>query len=353
MRLAFRVTGALAILALCASTAIAADISVTVNGRTAALNPAPVERQGRVLVPLRGVFEQLGASVVYANGQINAQGNDRSVSLHIGSTQAIVDGQTQTLDVAPFIIGASTYVPLRFVAQALGAQVNWDNANRIVAISTAGGGVANQTITPRPEIRRSTLQLAKESPANGAVVASVKPTIEATFARGQADPNSIRMRLDGADVTAQATRSPDGVVYSPPSDLLSEQHNVTVDGKDANGQPFKLGWTFTSGTSKVENYVRDLRPADGAQVRGSFTVSGQTLPNSKVEIDAGATLNVGGMLAFGGDHERIEATADSSGNFSQQIQLNVQPGEAVTLVVTSTEPRTKSSVKVTRHYSVG
>jgi len=46
------------------------------------LNPAPQERAGRIFVPLRGIFEQLGASVVYQNGVINAQGNGRSVSLH-------------------------------------------------------------------------------------------------------------------------------------------------------------------------------------------------------------------------------------------------------------------------------
>ncbi|MBC5810289.1 MAG: copper amine oxidase N-terminal domain-containing protein, partial [Candidatus Eremiobacteraeota bacterium] len=106
-------------------------VTVQVNGQTANLNPAPIMRAGRVLVPLRGVFEQLGATVVYQNGSINATGNNRTVSLRIGSTAATVNGQPQNLDVAPFIIGASTYVPLRFVSQALGANVNWDNANQL------------------------------------------------------------------------------------------------------------------------------------------------------------------------------------------------------------------------------
>ena len=65
----------------------------------------PIVRAGRVFVPLRGVFERLGASVVYANGQINATGRGRTVSLRIGSTQATVDGQPTTLDVAPFVVG--------------------------------------------------------------------------------------------------------------------------------------------------------------------------------------------------------------------------------------------------------
>ena len=109
-------------------------VTVTVNGAPVNLNPPPTERAGRVFVPLRGVFENLGATVVYANGTINATGRGHTISLHIGSQQAIVDGQNQMVDVAPFIIGASTYVPLRFVSQALGASVNYDGSNNVVAI---------------------------------------------------------------------------------------------------------------------------------------------------------------------------------------------------------------------------
>src|SRR3984957_4534923 len=134
--------GAIALLTTLALPALGAGpVSVTVNGQTANLNPPPQERAGRVFVPLRGVFEQLGASVVYDNGTINAQkGHDRSVSLHVGSTDATVDGQATTIDVAPFIIGASTYVPLRFISQALGASVNYDAANRVVALGEGGPG---------------------------------------------------------------------------------------------------------------------------------------------------------------------------------------------------------------------
>ncbi len=114
-------------------------VSVTVNGQAMYLNPGPIEKAGRVFVPLRGIFEKLGAAVVYSQGTINATKGSTTVSLTIGSTQATVNGQTQTLDVAPFIVGATTYVPLRFVAQSLGAQVGYDNSTRVVAIVGAGG----------------------------------------------------------------------------------------------------------------------------------------------------------------------------------------------------------------------
>src|ERR1700730_7542915 len=132
----------------------AGPVTVTVNGQTVNLNPPPTERGGRVFVPLRGVFENLGATVVYENGTINATGRNHSISLRIGSQQATVDGQQQTIGVAPFIIGASTYVPLRFVSQSLGATVNSDGSNNLVAISASGVNAPaqnpNQLITPAP-----------------------------------------------------------------------------------------------------------------------------------------------------------------------------------------------------------
>ncbi len=115
-----------------------ADVGVTVNGDAVDFTPPPIVQAGRVFVPLRGVFERLGASVVYDDGTINATGSGRDISLHIGSTQATVNGQAQIIDVAPFIVGASTYVPLRFISEALGASVNYDDSDQQVAITTAG-----------------------------------------------------------------------------------------------------------------------------------------------------------------------------------------------------------------------
>jgi hypothetical protein len=152
-------TAASLALIACAAQAALADVGVTVNGSVVDISPAPIVQDGRVFVPLRGVFEQLGASVVYDNGTITAQGNGRDIALQIGSTAATVNGQQQTIDVAPFIVGASTYVPLRFISEALGDSVNWDETDSIAAIDTGGGsadyfspGTASYVDTAPPPI---------------------------------------------------------------------------------------------------------------------------------------------------------------------------------------------------------
>jgi hypothetical protein len=330
--------------------AAAQAVSVTLNGTPLTVNPPPQERAGRIFVPLRGIFEQLGASVVYESGVINAQGNGRSISLRIGSTNATVNGQPQPLDVAPFVVGASTYVPLRFVSQALGAGVNYDATNKIVALSN--GAAAASGPPPAMAGARSALRLSDVRPGRDATVPAQRPTIEAQFSGGQADPNTLRVTLDDLDITAQTSRSPSGFVYSPPSDLQSIRHVVHVSGSDMRGRPFDDRWSFASGTSAVENSLGGISPGDGSQVGPQFTVSGRTLPGALVVVQVGAAAGnpstvagaVGSILGLGGGaNVRNEVTANADGTFSTVIAINAPPGTALQMVVNSTDPRTKAA----------
>ncbi len=341
----------------CAQSAIAQSVSVTLNGSPVSLTPPPTERAGRVFVPLRGIFERLGASVVYQGGVINAQGNGRSVSLKIGSTQATVNGQPQNLDVAPFVVGASTYVPLRFVSQALGAGVNFDAANKIVALSSsAGAAAAAPAASPVSSIR-----LSKVEPSYNVSVPARRPSIEAQFSAA-ADPNSLKISVDQLDVTASTSRSPSGFVYSPPSDLQSMRHEVAVTGHDASGAPFEGKWYFTSGTSAVENILSNIVPANGAGVGTQFTVSGRTLPGSQVVVQVGAAANnpnsvageVGSILGLGGGaNVRNEVSANADGSFSTVVQINAPPGTSLKMVISSTDPRSRAAAHpVTRVLTV-
>ncbi|HWT04561.1 MAG TPA: copper amine oxidase N-terminal domain-containing protein [Xanthomonadales bacterium] len=340
----------------------AGPVSVTVNGNPANLNPPPTERAGRVFVPLRGVFEQLGASVVYQSGVINATGRGHSISLKIGSQQATVDGQQQNVDVAPFIIGASTYVPLRFVSQALGATVNYDGSNRVVAINTNGAAAnvpANQTITPVPAANNQggggAITLVNEQPARGSDVTTRRPTIGATFAGGTADPNSVRVTLDTTDITNDSTRSPRGILFVPSGPLTPGPHRVRVTGTDSNGNPFNRSWAFTTGTSTATaGQIVNVRPANGTTVGQSFIVSGRTTPGARVTIQVGtsnARANtvgglIGAILGAGGNQSNTASgtvVADANGRFSQQVNINAPSGTQLVLTITATDPQTGAS----------
>jgi Copper amine oxidase N-terminal domain len=361
-RLSTLAAGAALITTLAAPAAAAGPVTIQVNGNTLNLNPAPTERAGRVFVPLRGVFENLGASVVYASGVINASGRGHNVSLRIGSQQATVDGQQQSLDVAPFIIGASTYVPLRFVSQALGAAVNYDGTNRIVAISTNGNTAVNppsETITPVPSVNANgnggTITLASVQPARGASVSSRRPLIEATFGGGTVNPNTVHVYLDDLDVTNDSTRSPRGISYAPRSPLQPGQHTVRVTGTDSNGGSFSRAWRFTSGTSTASaGQISNVNPGNGATVPNQFTISGHTSPGARVTITIGAasgsTSTIGGLIGAilgGGGNQGNTASytvsADGNGNFSQGVSVNAPSGTRLAIAINAIDPNTGAS----------
>jgi hypothetical protein len=119
-----------------ADTAIAVDV----NGQALQFQGAsPQEFNNSVFVPLRGVFEALGATVNYdsSTSTITASNPTTNIVLQIGSTIASVNGQTQMLSQAARVVNGNTLVPLRFVAQALGAKVSWDESTNTVQIFTS------------------------------------------------------------------------------------------------------------------------------------------------------------------------------------------------------------------------
>lgn len=119
--------------------------SVTLNGQPLATSIAPVVENGRTLVPMRDIFEALGATVVWnpSDRSIAAQKESTRINLQIGSETARVNDRNVWLDEAPKISNGSTLVPLRFVSEALGAQVAWNGGQRIVSITTADGTTDN------------------------------------------------------------------------------------------------------------------------------------------------------------------------------------------------------------------
>jgi hypothetical protein len=118
-------------------------VHVYVDGQPVGFDVPPQIDNGRVLVPLRGVFEKMGATVMW-NEQtqtVLAQRGATSVQLVIGNTQAMVNGQPVIMDVPAMLVGDRTMVPLRFVSQSLGSTVDWNAASSTVTIASAGAAV--------------------------------------------------------------------------------------------------------------------------------------------------------------------------------------------------------------------
>lgn len=98
----------------------------------------PVMVNNRVMVPLRGVFEKMNASVEYdeISHTISAQNGGDNIRLTLGSKMAAVNGNDLAIEVAPYTKNGSTMVPLRFISEAMKAEVEWVDATQSVEILT-------------------------------------------------------------------------------------------------------------------------------------------------------------------------------------------------------------------------
>lgn len=147
----FTKTAALAlVLSATALPAHATDIAITVNGQPLSNDVPPTVVNNRVLLPLRACAEALNATVNYdaATGGIDVFAGQNKVELKLNSTTAAINGITQQLDTMPQVMDNRTLVPLRFLGEALNAQVNWDGTTGTVSIvGAATAGTANDNST--------------------------------------------------------------------------------------------------------------------------------------------------------------------------------------------------------------
>ncbi|MEW6183329.1 MAG: copper amine oxidase N-terminal domain-containing protein [Bacillota bacterium] len=118
----------------------AAAITVKIDGQRLSfgLDPSPQIIQGRTLVPLRAIFEALGAEVQWqaTTQTVIATKGSTTITLCVGQREALRNTEKITLDVPAMIIKGRTMVPLRFVSEALGTNVSWDGESQTVRIST-------------------------------------------------------------------------------------------------------------------------------------------------------------------------------------------------------------------------
>lgn len=120
----------------------AAPLIVKVDGQALKLDQPPVIQDGRTLVPLRAIFEALGARVQWdAESQsVTAEKRFTDISLVIGHNKLFINGDEKALDVPAQIIEGRTMVPVRAISEAFGAKVDWNASTGTVTIDSVQTG---------------------------------------------------------------------------------------------------------------------------------------------------------------------------------------------------------------------
>lgn len=149
--------------------AAGSGITLIINGQPALSDVAPIIQNNRTMVPLRVISEGLGAEVFWDNASrtVRITLPDGEIRLGIGQSKALIRNEEYKLDAPPVIIGNRTMVPLRFIGEALGADVYWDGSTRTVTVTARRAEVKD--IILRSELGREVLAIAGVGQLKGVV----------------------------------------------------------------------------------------------------------------------------------------------------------------------------------------
>ncbi len=139
-------------------------IQLIVGGKILQTNMAPVNVEGRILVPMRVIFEELGATVTWDAKERSASASKDKLKVKLVINQKIgyVNGQAVQMDIPATIINERTYVPTRWVAETLGYNVDWDQKNQTVIVGTSSQSPISNEIVTRADVNSDVLSFEEE-----------------------------------------------------------------------------------------------------------------------------------------------------------------------------------------------
>jgi hypothetical protein len=214
--------------------------AVTLDGTTVLPHARAAVVGGHVLLPVRALGDALGADVGY-------DGGTHTITVQRGAHVATIPASG-----AVRIANGHAYAPLRAVASAFGLGVGYDARTRTVALAgtassgTAAHGARLPAAPPSSGAASAPGYTIVESPRDGSEVHEAYPTISARFAGAASiDPRSLRVVVDGRDVTADASVVGDQVFITPRSVLAPGTHAVEVTARDTRGgAELARSWSF-------------------------------------------------------------------------------------------------------------
>jgi len=115
------------------SPAYATNIQIKVDDIAIKSDVAPQNVNNRIMVPLRMISENLGATVDWSDSEATLSKSDMQIMLELNNATAVKNGETVLLDVKPYLKNNRVMVPLRFIAETFGCDVNYENSTVTVA----------------------------------------------------------------------------------------------------------------------------------------------------------------------------------------------------------------------------
>ncbi len=217
----------------------AADISVYVdNVKVSFPDQKPyIDKNSRTLVPIRFIAEEMGAEVGWDGSKqlVTIDKGNTLIELLIGEKRATVNGSVKTFDTSAVLYNSRTMVPLRFISETLGTEVDWDGSARVVYIWTG----AVEKVPVKPDVVSDITPYEGSKPINPKEWKSASGTAEVfkwenpvikyiTIADLPAELDSIKiMDIDIDDKYVNVTLINTNGYKSMPTLFLAEGNDIT------------------------------------------------------------------------------------------------------------------------------
>lgn len=113
------------------------SVKIVVDGEVLKLDVAPYLEDNRVLVPVRGVFENLGLNVSWKQSTKTATitGGNSTIVMKLGQKEVKVNGKATKIDTAVKLKDQRLFIPVRFVTENSGGNVKWNQATKTVTLT--------------------------------------------------------------------------------------------------------------------------------------------------------------------------------------------------------------------------
>ena len=319
------------------------DITVTYDGENISFDVQPEIVDDRVMVPMRTIFETFGAKVKWDSDTqtITAKKKSKTIQMTIGSNDMTKNDETYSSDVAPIIEDGRTLVPIRAISDMLGLDVEWNEKNNTVTITTPQDDEDNSWKDNTGTIDLDNVEVTGDgiSVSDNVITISKGGDFEVT---GTLDDGQIvidteekvKLRLSGMSLTNKNGSS----IYVKNADkayitLTDNTENTLTDGEN-----------YTSGD---ENEKGCITSRDNLEIKGSgaLTVNGNynhgIFSSNSIEIGNGnITVNAkndgihaNDTLAISGGN--VYVTAEGDGLQAEEI-LDISGGEVNVTTTTST-----------------
>ena len=319
---------------LIGATSVSADeISVELDGNPIEFDVKPEIIDGRTMVPLRKIFEEIGASVKWDNDTqtVSARKNKKTITLSIDSADLQIDKgdtdeegnpiyETVTLEVPAQIVSGRTLVPARAISESFGLNVDWDEDNQKVIISSNDeedeswkeniGSINLDTLTCDGEGIEITDNQIKITQGGDFTVSGTLSDGNITISTKE----RVKIRLSGAKITSSnnpcifvedadktyitlsdgtenyliAENSDDGAIYSKENLEIKGDGSLNIESSAGHG-------IKASDNLNIENGVISINAtSDGIHINDTFKMTGGTVNITSINdgIDCESIVNI-------------------------------------------------------------